>query len=511
MKTKQILVQNILIALPFFHLFTINRFQIRVSEAVKLAIFFIIYIFLFNISRFIIDKYFSLKNSKYFAAIIFYLVFNYSNITIFIYFEAFDFLKLIPNYSFIIFTLFMVALLIFSTKIYFEKLFEFATVSYFIFILLIFFNSFSLENEETNQINISFQKNMILNETPDIYFVIYDGLPSLSTMEKFYKYDISMFDRLLINNNLKYYKLATSSFGRTTYTMSSLFNMQYIFEDGNIQFTDRASLESSYRTGNSRFENILRNNNYTIYKYGLSFTCNKEKNDICINENIEGYEEKGSVYIDLIMRTPIKIFVEKGFLKLNNNLFFGCGVDCSDSPLLEIFENIDINDKPKAVFLHFMDTHGPYLLGNNCELLEEPIYDLPKTNIKSYKESLNCAYKNIEKLIGNLDLENDVIFIQSDHGPNFEKMELTDIEELSSDQILNRYSVFSVSNLENFCEDKNLHLDETVNTFIFFINCFGEQSISTLKVKNFLAFGKINSSVYDITNLVQDKISIHYK
>ena len=105
-----------------------------------------------------------------------------------------------------------------------------------------------------------------------------------------------------------------------------------------------------------------------------------------------------------------------------------------------------------------MDTHGPYLLGNNCELLEEPIYDLPKTNIKSYKESLNCAYKNIEKLIGNLDLENDVIFIQSDHGPNFEKMELTDIEELSSDQILNRYSVFSVSNLENFCEDKNLHL-----------------------------------------------------
>ena len=26
---------------------------------------------------------------------------------------------------------------------------------------------------------------MILNETPDIYFVIYDGLPSLSTMESF--------------------------------------------------------------------------------------------------------------------------------------------------------------------------------------------------------------------------------------------------------------------------------------------------------------------------------------
>ena len=124
---------------------------------------------------------------------------------------------------------------------------------------------------------------------------------------------------------------------------------------------------------------------------------------------------------------------------------------------------------------------------------------------------MNCAYTKIEKLIGSLDLENDVIFIQSDHGPNFEKMELTNIEELSSDQILNRYSVFSVSNLENFCEDKNINLDETVNTFIFFSNCFGEQSISILEVKNYLAFGKIDSSVYDITNLVQDKISINYK
>ena len=52
---------------------------------------------------------------------------------------------------------------------------------------------------------------------------------------------------------------------------------------------------------------------------------------------------------------------------------------------IKIFENIDIKDKPKAVFLHCMDTHGPYLLGNNCELLEEPIYDLPKTNMKSNK------------------------------------------------------------------------------------------------------------------------------
>ena len=150
MKTKQILVQNALITLPFFHLFIINRFQIRISEIVKLSIFFIIYLVLFNIFRFLIDRYFPLKNSKYFAVIIFYLIFNYSNITIFLYFKAFDFLKLIPNYSFTLFALLMVVLLIFSTKIYFEKLFEFITLSYFVLLLMIFFNSFNLEIEETD-------------------------------------------------------------------------------------------------------------------------------------------------------------------------------------------------------------------------------------------------------------------------------------------------------------------------------------------------------------------------
>ena len=115
-----------------------------------------------------------------------------------------------------------------------------------------------------------------------------------------------------------------------------------------------------------------------------------------------------------------------------------------------------------------MDTHGPYLLGKDCKPLDEPIYDLPKTNIESYQKSLDCAYKKIKSLIKNVNLEEDIIFIQSDHGPNYEKMELTDISELSINQVLNRYSVFSASNLENFCSKVEINLNETVNTFVYF-------------------------------------------
>ena len=513
MKNKKLIIENLLIVLPFIHLFVINLFQIRTAEIVKLSLFATVYLLCFNLIRYLLIKFSPIKNSEYFAVVIFYLSFNYSNITIFIYFEAFDFMKVIPNYSFFSFLLLSITLLIISTKKYFEKFLEFSTVTYVIFILILSFNFINLDRDEANS---NFTKNSSydnaeLTSKPDVYFIIYDGLPSLPTMEKFYDYNTSKFDILLSENELNKYDLATSSFGRTQYTMSSLFNMEYIFQDGDIPFRNRADLLKSYKSADSTFENILRNNNYSLYKFGLAFNCNENKSDKCITKNIKNYNEKNSVYFDLLMRTPIKILIEKGFLKLSPRLSIGCKGGCKDPELPEVFKNINDNDKPKAVFLHFMDTHGPYLLGENCELLDDPIFDLPKTNVKSYRESLDCAYLKIETLIEILDLKNDVVFIQSDHGPNYDEMELTSIKNLSSNQVLNRYSVFSISNIENFCQEKNVNLANTINTFIYFINCFGASDIPLLEIKNFLAFGKVNTSVFDITDFVQDTIFINYK
>ena len=513
MKNKKILLQNVLVFVPFFQLYIVNFFQIRIAETIKLFIFAGIYLLLFNISRIAFNRYFRIKNTEYFLVIIFYLSFNYSNITIFVYFEAFDPIKYIPNYSFFSFLILTVLLLLVSTRSFFDKLFEYLILFYVVFVVLISFNSIGFDLQEKNidtQVKNDYI-NINLESKPDLYFIIYDGLPSLETMEQFYDYDSIKFEKLFNENNLTNYGLATSSFGRTKYTMSSLFNMEYIFVEGDIPFSDRAILSNKYRTGDTVFENILRNNNYSIYKFGMAFNCNKNKKDICLNENIKNYTEKNSVYYDLIMRTPLKILIEKGLVTLSPSLSIGCQNGCNDPELDEIFINIDNKNKPKAVFLHFMDTHGPYLLGKNCKLLDEPIFDLPKTNIKSYKESLDCALKKINDLITILDLENDIVFIQSDHGPNYEKMELTDIEDLTTEQVLNRYSTFSISNLDTFCDKSNNNLNNTVNTFVYFTNCFAISEIPLLEAKNFLAFGKINSFVFDITDVVQEALLSNYK
>tara|TARA_B000000565_G_scaffold252151_2_gene226833 strand:+ start:108 stop:560 length:453 start_codon:yes stop_codon:yes gene_type:complete len=144
MKNKKILLQNVLVFVPFFQLYIVNFFQIRIAETIKLFIFAGIYLLLFNISRIAFNRYFRIKNTEYFLVIIFYLSFNYSNITIFVYFEAFDAIKYIPNYSFFSFLILTVLLLLVSTRSFFDKLFEYLILFYVVFVVLISFNSIGL-------------------------------------------------------------------------------------------------------------------------------------------------------------------------------------------------------------------------------------------------------------------------------------------------------------------------------------------------------------------------------
>ena len=234
MKTKKLLLQNLFLMFPFIQLFLINLFQVRRNETYKLLVFAFLYLILFNICRFLFKRFVHINNSEYFMLILFYLSFNYSNITIFIYFEAFDFIKFIPNYSFFLFVVLLLLMLVVSRVDFFNRLFEFSTLTYFVFLIIIGFNSANLNSSSENSADnfeINEYNNIVFEKKPDIYFVIYDGLPSLSTMEKFYDYDTSNFKTLFNNNELNNYRLATSSYGRTTYTMSTLFNMNYIFKD----------------------------------------------------------------------------------------------------------------------------------------------------------------------------------------------------------------------------------------------------------------------------------------
>ena len=54
------------------------------------------------------------------------------------------------------------------------------------------------ENKVTYQKNF---KNIVLKDKPDIYFVLYDGLASLDTLDKYYNYKADPLKKFLANND----------------------------------------------------------------------------------------------------------------------------------------------------------------------------------------------------------------------------------------------------------------------------------------------------------------------
>ena len=211
MINKSFIIQNILVLLPFIHLYIINRFQITTTETINLLIFSSIYILLFNICRLILRRYTVFKRLEYSPVVIFYLFFNYSNITIFIYFEAFEIIKSIPNYSFLTFVVLLTICIYLSRHKSFNRVLEFLTISYSIFVLILFINSLSTNLDADKSLSKTTEDYLKIefSEKPDLYFVMYDGLPSLETMDKYYQYDANNFLNLILKNNLYNYSLST--------------------------------------------------------------------------------------------------------------------------------------------------------------------------------------------------------------------------------------------------------------------------------------------------------------
>ena len=280
--------------------------------------------------------------------------------------------------------------------------------------------------------------------------------------------------------------------------------MDYLFEPPEVSFRERESLLRNYENAESSFEEIIRENGYEIIKYGNKAFCSDL--DICLNDQFENLNSKNTVYYDLILETPLKILIEKDLISSDYILNLICSVGCEKSVIDESIENIlkEINrkkTKPIFAFIHLMNSHDPYILNSNCELSDDPSYNLAIENISQFKENLDCSFLEMKRIFKSISSNDNLIIFQSDHGPQFQVMKNTignNIDSLNTDQLINRYSTLSASNLNLFCKDKVISFS-SINTFRWVLKCLSDKNIEIKKEKNYLLFGSVNSSIFDVT------------
>ena len=498
---------DIFYILHFVNKYLVNRYQITTEELKSLIIYALTLIILISLISIIFNR-FVTADLKLLIIInlFFYLCLNYSKLTIYFYFNNINFIKNIPNYAFVSFVLFFTICSFLLMKIDAEKILKPLIVFNLITILLTNFQfTFTNEDSSISKEELSYKYQLL--KKPDIYYIVFDGYPNLDVAQELYDYNSENIRLIFQNNNITINSLSTSPYGRTTYTFASIFEGKYLFNPPEVSFADRKKILENYKSGNTFIENILRENGYNIFKYGNKTYCSDT--DICINELVKNINTNNSVVYDLMMETPLKVVIEKGWISFNDIFKLSCNTSCEfnrskDEKFESLFNVVNENtNSPKFVFFHLMNTHEPFVFDENCEYLINPSYLSAKDNKQGFFSTLNCANNEINYLINTINLKNTILIIQSDHGPNFEE-QVSSSNDLANNQLKSRYFTLSVSNYNDYCQKEEKI--SGVNTFRALIECLSGKSIIRAEEKNYLIYGSSEPSIFNITEEVKATI-----
>ena len=191
---------------------------------------------------------------------------------------------MIPNYSFITYTLFVLVSCLLFLKINIEKIVMPSLVFYIILIFLINF-PISPRNASTDNLQSNYYSDLQLNSKPDIYFILLDSYPNMNVAKQYYSYDTEKVYKLFNKNNIDIFEDSTAPYNKTIYTLSSIFEMQYLFQPPEMSFKLREEVLIDFSNSSSAIERILKNNGYQLAKYGIKAFCSDE--DLCLNKYFE--------------------------------------------------------------------------------------------------------------------------------------------------------------------------------------------------------------------------------
>lgn len=434
---------------------------------------------IFTIIIFIINYYILKKNkikSGVFISILLILFFNYGVIYDYLetlYYKGLWPLKNIHRYL-AFFYLILNTLLIYF---FYKTKRKFISVNYalnLIIVGLFIWNGalllYQLKNKNTisiiNNKNLDIQSNnfisnhKILNDKPDIYFIVLDGYANHKVLKKYYNYDNSNFIDFLKKNNFQIIDSCRSNYYGTLLSLSSTLNIKYF---------NNKELENSQEIINQLRDNFifreLKKNGYTIVqlKSGYSVTSFFNLTDSTIN--IEAPNEFERAILRYSMFRLDDVLGQIPFLRLKSQF--------------EIFTNWKVNSlKPTFNFIHIVCPHPPYIFNAKGERFYKSNYtDNSWEPKESYIEQLVFVNNQVKKFLNNINSQykklnkEPIIILLSDHGPYLKSKNEDEVFEIRS-KIFYAIKTSNSNLFPNF--------NTSVNTFPFVFNNFFDYNISYL-------------------------------
>jgi hypothetical protein len=288
---------------------------------------------------------------------------------------------------------------------------------------------------------------------PDIYYLVFDGYTSNTSLKRFWNYNNSGIKNFLLEKGFWVSDSSTSNYNATELSKISALNLSYL----NIN-----SPEEFYRINYIDFENLLDDN--SLFRFLRKYNY-EIKSDYTFDYPYMPWVGKGSIE-NLYYRTIIYLFQEK--------LSGTKTPDFYKTYETQINNIININRKEKPLFntMHITLPHCPNIYDSSGNRL---FTDNKKINFDDdkdkYLEQVKYSNSLIKKIVSSiLEKENyePIIIIQGDHG-------FRNLKNLSKNDMLEEsFSIMNAIYLPGNNYSQFYSKISSVNTFRMVLNtCFG--------------------------------------
>lgn len=263
---------------------------------------------------------------------------------------------------------------------------------------------------------------------PDIYFLVFDALPSTAAMQQAWNFNNNILDSFLQNESFYVVPRSKSNYNLTVLSVSSTLNMDYTPPVDLYQDETKLYFKAAASLLDNSLLRYLKEAGYDIKQYQPVSFVNKDWNGDLFFPDM--------LYMNYFYQTlPGRVYRDLGwnfyqlktkFLKKQDFAYYEKRNNDHKNDLLQttlLIKNSCAMNKPKPqfVYAHYQLPHDPYIYDSlgNLKPVEKTITYKEEEQPAAFIEQVKFANKIIQQLVTHIrqtNKPNTVIIIEGDHG-----------------------------------------------------------------------------------------------
>lgn len=308
----------------------------------------------------------------------------------------------------------------------------------------------------------------------NVYYVIADGLTSLTKLNQEYGLKTLPLETLLHESGYTVYKNSKSSYNATYLTLTSIFSLDYPVTENSARYRDRQIFMPVMLLTPDQLPLItqLTSLGYNFFYTGNDwFECPKS------SQSIKCLEERPQNAIDIVSTQFFFNYTVKTFFKetIFESIFHKKkATENKNDAINEFLQRYKINKTNSRgasfYFIHNLIPHPP-ATDSSCRISNDINY---KTWTRSgYIDSASCAILRITQLVDFLNTSdpNAIVVIQGDHGPDINYNFSINASKLNISQLEERFSIFNAVKLPKKCYPNLSASPGNVETINLVLSC----------------------------------------